>query len=223
MKKIIKKHKIYWKQKGFFYSVLIGIIFIAASLIVNHLASNYADKVASAYVKDMVLDNFPVMNVNFIVNDGLLIYIIFTLLYILSDPKRIPFAAKSFALFVLIRSVFITLTHLGPMPLHSFLEQDGYLIRLNAGSDYFFSGHTGAPFLMALIFWNNKFMRNISLAASLIFGIAVLLGHLHYSIDVLAAFFITFSIFSLAKKFFANDWKLFHQKNTLENKEVVAD
>ena len=128
MKRIIRRHKIYWKQKGFFYSVLTGIIFIAASLIVNHLASNYADKMASAYVKDMVLDNFPVMNVNFIVNDGLLIYIIFTLLYILSDPKRIPFAAKSFALFVLIRSVFITLTHLGPMPQQSFLEQDGYLI-----------------------------------------------------------------------------------------------
>jgi len=222
MKRIIEKHKIYWKQKGFSYSVLTGFIFIAVSLIINHLASNYADKMASAYVKDMVLDNFPVMNVNFIVNDGALIYIIFALLYILGNPKKIPFAAKSFALFVLIRSVFIMLTHLGPMPLHSFLEQDGYLIRLNAGSDYFFSGHTGAPFLMALIFWDNKFMRNISLAASLIFGIAVLLGHLHYSIDVLAAFFITFSIFSLSKKFFASDWKLFHKKNTLANKKVIV-
>ena len=222
MKKIIEKHKIYWQQKGFFYSVLTGFIFLAASLIINHLASAYADRMASAYVKDIVLDNIPVMNVNFIVNDGAFIYILFTLLYILSEPKRIPFAAKTFALFVLIRSVFITLTHLGPMPQHSFLEPDSYLIRLNAGSDYFFSGHTGEPFLMALIFWDNKFMRYVSLAASLVFGAAVLLGHLHYSIDVLAAFFITYSIFSMAQKFFASDWKLFHKKNIPGNRKAVA-
>lgn len=202
--------------------MLTGFLFLAASLIINHLASNYADKMASVYVKDIVLDNFPVMNVNLIVNDGALIYIIFTLLYILSDPKRIPFAAKSFALFVLIRSVFITLTHLGPSPQQTYLDPADFLIRLNTGSDYFFSGHTGEPFLMALIFWDNKPMRNVSLAASLIFGAAVLLGHLHYSIDVLAAFFITYSIFSMAKKFFPNDLRLFHKKNTLENQKDSA-
>lgn len=222
MKKILQNYKIHWKQRSFLFSLLTGFLFLAASLIINHLASTYADKMASAYVKDIILDNFPVMNVNFIVNDGVLIYIIFTFLYILSDPKRIPFVAKSFALFVLIRSVFIILTHLGPSPQQTYLNPADFLIRLNTGSDYFFSGHTGEPFLMALIFWNNKPMRYVSLAASLIFGAAVLLGHLHYSIDVLAAFFITYSIFSLAKKFFANDWKLFHKKNILENKETVA-
>jgi hypothetical protein len=223
MKRIFEKHKIYWTQRSFLFSVLTGILFLAASFIINHFASNYANEMASAYVKDVVLDNFPVLNVNFIVNDGLLIYIIFTLLYIIKDPKKIPFAAKSYALFVLIRSVFIMLTHLGPMPQHSFLEPDSYLIKLNAGSDFFFSGHTGYPFLVALIFWDNKFVRYVSLAASLVFGAAVLLGHLHYSIDVLAAFFITYSIFSIARKFFASDWKLFHQKNILENSQVATD
>jgi membrane-associated phospholipid phosphatase len=222
MKKIIQNHKIHWKQKSFLFSILTGFLFLAVSLVINRLASDYADKMASAYVKDIVLDNFRVRNVNFIVNDGAIIYIIFTFLYIIGNPKRIPFAAKSFALFVLIRSVFITLTHLGPMPQHSFLEPDSYLIRLNVGSDYFFSGHTGEPFLMALIFWDNKIVRYVSLAASLIFGAAVLLGHLHYSIDVLAAFFITFSIFSIAKRFFAKDWRIFQGKEVLENKKDLA-
>jgi len=50
------------------------------------------------------------------------------------------------------------------------------------------------------------------LAASLIFGAAVLFGHLHYSIDVFAAFFITYAIFHIAQKFFPKDYKLLHEK-----------
>ncbi|HBB03313.1 TPA: hypothetical protein DCZ39_00140 [Patescibacteria group bacterium] len=50
------------------------------------------------------------------------------------------------------------------------------------------------PFLMALIFWKNKLMRYAFILAAMSFGIIVLLGHLHYSIDVLAAFFITYTI-----------------------------
>ena len=41
---------------------------------------------------------------------------------------------------------------------------------------------------MALTFWNNKFLRRFFLFASIVAGFSVLLGHLHYSIDVFAAF-----------------------------------
>jgi len=47
---------------------------------------------------------------------------------------------------------------------------------------------------MALLFWKNKIMRYIFIFGALSFGVIVLLGHLHYSIDVLAAFFITYTI-----------------------------
>ncbi|MBI3904685.1 MAG: hypothetical protein HY309_03785 [Pseudomonas fluorescens] len=50
---------------------------------------------------------------------------------------------------------------------------------------------------------------------SVLFGISVLLGHLHYSIDVFGAFFITYSIFCLAKKFFPKDYWLAMQQDLL--------
>ena len=50
--------------------------------------------------------------------------------------------------------------------------------------------------------------RTISLVASLVFGTAVLLGHLHYSIDVFSAFFITYAIFHLAIWLFPKDYGL---------------
>jgi hypothetical protein len=36
---------------------------------------------------------------------------------------------------------------------------------------------------------------------------------LHYSIDVLSAFFITYTIFNICKYFFKEDWQLFIKNN----------
>jgi membrane-associated phospholipid phosphatase len=64
------------------------------------------------------------------------------------------------------------------------------------------------PFLLGLIYWDNKILRLIFIATSVVFGTTVLLGHTHYSIDVFAAFFITYSIFHIALYLFKKDWEL---------------
>ena len=79
-----------------------------------------------------------------------------------------------------------------------------------AGGDYFFSGHTGLPFLLTLLFWDNVFLRVLFFVSSIFFGVVVLLGHLHYSIDVLSAFFITYTIYHLSEAFFPKDKKMFN-------------
>ena len=77
------------------------------------------------------------------------------------------------------------------------------------GGDLFFSAHTGTPFLMALAFWDNKFLRILFIVTAVFFGVIVLLGHFHYSIDVLAAFFITYTIYHMAEIIFKKDKKCF--------------
>jgi membrane-associated phospholipid phosphatase len=107
------------------------------------------------------------------------------------------------------------LTHISPFPTHAMIESAFFNKEVFAGiftgNDLFFSGHTGIPFLLALIFWKNKTLRIIFLGFSVLFAIVVLLGHLHYSIDVLSAYFITYSIFHICRVFFKKDWKLFHE------------
>ncbi len=78
------------------------------------------------------------------------------------------------------------------------------------GGDLFFSGHTGLPFLMALVFWKKPILRYFFIASAIGFGAVVLLTHLHYSIDVLSAFFITYTIFHIAEFLFRKDRKLFY-------------
>lgn len=205
--KILIRHKDFWKEKEFFYPVIIGIIFFVASLILNHFASVYTDRSAGNYVHDILLDNLPVMDVDGILNYGTIVFSLIIIFFALAHPKRISFMLKSLALFIFIRSIFISLTHLGPSPIQT---PSDLLASLLTGNDFFFSAHTGMPFLLALIFWENKFIRYISLSVSVIFGASVILGHLHYSIDVFAAFFITFTIFSIAKKIFSADYKIFN-------------
>ena len=60
---------------------------------------------------------------------------------------------------------------------------------------------------MALVFWKDKPIRIFCIAASIFFAVIVLLGHLHYSIDVASAFFITYTISIIAEKIFKNDHK----------------
>jgi membrane-associated phospholipid phosphatase len=207
MKNIFKRHQILWLDKHFAYSSVIGLVLFFVSLYINNLASVYALRSASSSVNDIILDNIPIYNVNEVVTTGAFLIFIFALIAATIYPKKIPFLLKSAALFIVIRSVFITLTHLGPMP-HSFIDDRDFFSSYNVGTDYFFSGHTGLPFLASLIFWDKVWLRYIFIFASLLLGASVLLGHLHYSIDVFAAFFITYTIYVIAQKFFPKDYNL---------------
>ena len=217
MKKIISEYKIYFTRKIFLQSLVVGLLFFAVSLFINHLSSIYVDHRAGAYVQDVFLDNLPVVNVDNILNEGVIIYSLFVIFFVIIKPERIPFILKSLAFFIFIRAIFTMLTHLGPAPSQTYLDPDDLLIKLNNGRDMFFSGHTGIPFLMALVFWNeNKLIRYVSLVASIIFGASVLLGHLHYSIDVFAAFFITYAIYKMSEKFFTKDHASFKKDKSLQ-------
>lgn len=207
-KKFISNHQKIWKDRRFVISLASGIMFFLASLFANYYAGMYANKSQSNSVSDILLDHLPVFNVNMIFFEGFSLLIIVILLAILYQPKTIPFTLKSVALFILIRSIFITLTHLREFPDRTFLDPNSIFQNVfTFGGDLFFSAHTGLPFLMALIFWRDKSLRIFFLIASVFFGATVLLGHLHYSIDVFGAYFITYSIYQINRFCFEKDYR----------------
>lgn len=210
MKELIRRkhqeHKGLLKDKKFILSLTISVLFFIVGAIATFFAIIYATERASQPVTDIILSNIPVIDVDGIFVYGPVIFWVLIGLYLLIfEPRKIPFALKSIAIFMIIRSIFISLTHIGLFPGHTQIDISGFFGVFTNGSDLFFSSHTGMPFLMALIFWNNKFMKYFCLASSVIFGTVVLLAHLHYSIDVFAAFFITYSIYRISIKLFKND------------------
>ena len=212
----MQSYKTYFTDKKFLISFFIGGALLTISLIVQYFASNYTARSASESVTDIILSNTRVYDVSGIFIWGAVILLVIGVAVCLARVNYLPFAMKSVALFTLIRSLFVTLTHISPFPSSVLISSDffkhTFFTGIFNGYDLFFSGHTGLPFLLALMFWDNKKLRFLFLGFSILFAVIVLLGHLHYSIDVLAAYFITYSIFQICKFFFKKDWELFLKK-----------
>lgn len=205
------KEMISESREEIIYSSVIGTLLFALSLAVNYAANIFALNRIGNPVNDLILDNIQTYNVDVVFFQGFGLFFALVVSLLIIKPKRIPFALKSFAVFVLVRSAFIMLTHMGPPENEMFFDPGEISRTLTSGGDLFFSSHTGFPFLAALLFWNDKALRYIFLAISFIFGAAVLLGHLHYSIDVFSAFFITYGIYHISRTFFKKDMKLFEK------------
>ena len=197
----------------YYASLLEGIILFIISVYVTHFASVYAEINASNSVNDIILSNTRVYDFEFFFVYVAIALMLFVVALCLRFRNTAPFVLKTVSLFIIIRSIFVSLTHMGPFPLKLQLESK-LLDFITTGNDLFFSGHTGLPFLIALIFWDHLYIRTLFLTASIVLGIGVLLAHLHYSIDVFAAFFITYSIYHIALKFFKRDYEFFTLQNT---------
>ncbi|MFA5942512.1 MAG: phosphatase PAP2-related protein [Candidatus Paceibacterota bacterium] len=191
--------------------ILLGLAFIVEHFAVVY-AFEYVARPTTTHVGDLFLDNLPIVDLNFIIIEiALLAIVVGTAFVVFFRPRYILFTLKSLALFIAIRALFMSLTHVGIHPGNIAPGSgvfDSVYSYFNFQTGLFFSGHTGMPFLMALIFWRTPRTRNIFLLLSFIFAIAVLLAHIHYSIDVLAAPFIAYGIFKIAHYLFLRDYKL---------------
>ena len=210
------RYKVCFTDRRFVLSVVLALFMLSASFIISTYAVEYATESASSPVTDLVLSNISVYDLDGIFVNGAMIMVLFMIVVILCDPRRAPFVIKTIAMFVVIRSLFIIVTHIGAFPTHAVISpssqnflEDIIGVKLYSsfflGNDSFFSGHTGLPFLMAFLYWDHRWIRAIFVLLSIMFGIVVLLAHLHYTIDVLSAFFISYGIYRLSRVLFPTD------------------
>ncbi len=204
------RHYRHWVEENRWFETLLSMAaFAICYFVIFPFSIDFANSHAGGSVPDIILSNIPVYNVVDFFVYGMFALITFIGALCLLDPKGSPFILNCLSIFVLIRSVFVSLTHLGPFATHAVSDFGPIITNAFFGADFFFSGHTGAPFLMALIFWENKVLRYIFLLWSFFFAAIVLLGHLHYSIDVLSAFFITYSVYHICRWLFPSHLKQF--------------
>lgn len=194
----------------YYASLLEALLLFIFSVYVTHIASRFAEVKASNYVEDIVLSNTRVYDFEILFVHGAIVLTLFVAALCFRFRETAPFLLKAVSLFIIVRALFVSMTHLGPYPTKLDLESR-LLDFITSGNDLFFSGHTGLPFLIALIFWNHLYVRILFLVAAVTNGIIVLLSHLHYTIDVMAAFFITYTIYHIALKLFKKDYEFFSE------------
>ncbi len=210
---IFRAHRNFWTRERK-RSLVEALIILGAAVIIQIVAGHYSSEKAinAPAVRDFFLDRLPVLHVDFVIVIGAILFWIFSSFLLVIAPRRLVFGIKAIALFIICRAFFMNLTHLGLYPDAASPGARnfgwGFYDQLTFQGNLFFSGHAGFPFLMALIFWGQDFWRRFFIIASIIFGATVLFAHVHYSIDVFAAPFMSYGIFAITAKLFPRDYAL---------------
>jgi hypothetical protein len=195
-------------------SMYMGIVLLGLALLIQITLGHYSSGWAalSAPAHDIFLDNLPVIDLGGIIVAGAITLWVAAWLLLIYEPKYLIFGTKAISLFIISRAFFMSLTHIGAYPLSAAPSPDnaGFSLyhMLTFQGNFFYSGHTAFPFLLALIFWDRVLLRRAFLALTFFFGATMLLAHVHYSIDVFAAPFIIYGIFAITAKLFPDDYAL---------------
>lgn len=199
-----------------FLNIIVSLLFLEVAYETTKVAAMLATKNAGDPIGDIIISNLPRIDTSFIHGTlSFFMYDLRTILFVVFI-RYTPFAAKALASIIFLRAIAINLTNLGMpegiTPISS---------TMTFGGDLFFSGHVANTFMLCLIFWHIQSLRYIFMVASIIFGVSAVLGHYHYTIDVLAAPFFAYGIFTLCKKIFKNDYLLTVNSNNTKNVGVV--
>ncbi len=185
--------------------IIYSLIFLLLSVAIYASAGDYiTDHKGYVSSQDLILDNIGPYNLSYIfIYFFIFIMALYFLYPLIYKPDELAYVIAMFSLFVIIRSGFIIFTHLS-VPVDAIhVKFPGYLQLLDFSNALFFSGHAGLPFLGFLIYKkHHKSLSYFMLVSSVILGITVLLMHVHYSIDVFSAYFITYGIYKIGNETF---------------------
>lgn len=211
---ILKEHKGFWtpeRKRSIYFGVLLILLSIVIQITFGHYSSSHSMNASPA--SDIFLDNLPVVDLGFVIVAGAIALWVGVAVLLIIHPRYLLFSTKAIALFIISRAFFFSLTHLGPYPTNISPDPHDLGFRfyslITFQGNFFYSGHTAFPFLLALIFWDNDWLRRLFLGLTVFFGASVLLAHVHYSIDVFSAPFIIYGIFIITTKLFPRDYALF--------------
>jgi len=209
-----------WLPRSLALAILGALAFRALCYALMTAAAVWAERrPAPGALPDLVLQALPYLEgaarSNYVL--WLALYLPLALAFLATEPLRWVRYMVTGGLVSLARGLTIALTGLGPPDparagpglgdrnaLQAWLELVspwGVFARGSAQAyltkDLFFSGHTATTFLLVLYLWRRQGLRWIALAAHLIVVASVLLARLHYTIDVVGAWAVTFTVFAL--------------------------
>jgi len=156
---------------------------------------------AGVVLSDPVLALFPPADLTWLTFALIYLGLAVALVVLSRHPDALMLALQSYVMMVLVRIVAMYLVPLEP-PAAMIALTDPTVETFGTGStltkDLFFSGHTSTLFLLFLV-TPGRLWKGLFLLCAVGIGVAVLLQHVHYTIDVYAAPFFAFGAFTLTK------------------------
>lgn len=200
-----------------------ALAFRAACFGAMTAAAVWNERRAAPTLPDLLLERLPFVEWMARANYWLwlLCYLPLAAVLLLTEPRRWVRYMVTGGLVSLLRGLTLVLTGLGPpdparagpglgdrgfveawLALVSPVEIFGrgtmaaYLTK-----DLFFSGHTATTFLLVLYLWHRPRLRTVALIAHALVVASVMLARIHYAIDVVGAWAVTFAVYA------AREWR----------------
>jgi hypothetical protein len=193
-----------WRNKSFRTKTIIGSLILLLIMVCMPHFFGMMERRQGVVLHDMVLEHLPAIDVSvltFIIIWSMNFLLIFRSV---QNPSVFLLGLYTLILVNIIRFATITIAPLDPplglIPLKdplSSLFYGGPTIFIT--KDLFFSGHTSSQFMVFLCLQNRK-DKLVALISSIVVGFLVLIQHVHYTIDVAAAFVATYLAFFMARK-----------------------
>ena len=199
MKNLRDQWRVVWKDNADrrrFLSTLAGLVIVVYSL---SCFLDFIEARSGVVLSDPLLQLFTPVDVTWLTFLIIYISVIIAVIFLALEPHRLIVALQAYMLMVIVRMLSMYVVPFDPSPLLIPLT-DPFVESLSSGTltrDLFFSGHTSTLFLLFLTA-NSKQLRVFFLLSTMMVGICVLLQHVHYTIDVLAAPFYSYTCYRLS-------------------------
>jgi hypothetical protein len=188
-------------QSHFRKKAVLGLVLNILVLILFPFFFQHIEKRDGIQLRDIILDNIPAVNVSVFIFIIIWSTALLTLIRAIQQPEIFITFLFSFFILSLCRMAAISLVPLnapqGLIPLVDPLSNTFY-----GGSfvtkDLFYSGHVSTQFLIFLCL-KKKRDKNLTVISTISIAILVLLQHVHYTIDVLAAPLFAYFCFILGR------------------------
>jgi hypothetical protein len=180
------------------YISLILVMFILLIVIYGRFL-DYIEGRLGSVLADPILNLFAPLEVTWFTFGIIYISVILTLFRLSWQPSQLLITLQAYIFIAMARMASMYLIPLDPPPLLIPLE-DPFVQSVSTGvltRDLFFSGHTSTMFLLFLSCTGRK-MKVFFLIGTILVGLLVLIQHVHYSIDVVAAPFYAYSCYKMS-------------------------
>lgn len=198
--------KVFLKDKKNLTEFVITIIVLTVVLISFSQFLNFIEQRDGVILSDPILKTFKPVDFTWLIFALIYFSLFLFIVTTINKPDRLLIALQAYCLMVVFRTIAMYLTPFAA-PETSLLLNDPFVQFFGEGKiltkDLFFSGHTGTLFLLFLLA-ENKVMKYIFLIFTLTVGTAVLLQHVHYSIDVFIAPFVVYAAFRIIENLHLN-------------------
>ena len=195
--------KVFLELKRNRIELVITLLLLAVVLasLANFL--NFVEARHGVVLPDPILNLFNPIDLTWLIFALIYISLVVAIVTLIKNPKQLIFAIQLYTLMVTVRIVAMYLLPLEP-PAKIIVLNDPFIEFLGTGQtltkDLFFSGHTATLFVLFLVS-EKKIIKIVFLISTIVVAISVLLQHVHYTIDVFAAVFITYACYKLLLKF----------------------